>query len=50
MDVPTPPPYDNFAGRLPVVHRGPYEYSIPGAARDYIPQTEASAAGTVKSS
>jgi cytochrome c oxidase subunit 1 len=39
--VPTPPPYDNFEGRLPVVQRGPYDYSVPGAARDYLPQTEA---------
>ena len=39
--VPTPPPHDNFAGRLPVVNRGPYEYSVPGAERDYIPQTDA---------
>ncbi|MEZ5393419.1 MAG: cbb3-type cytochrome c oxidase subunit I [Bryobacterales bacterium] len=38
--VPTPPPHDNFAGRLPVVQRGPYDYSVPGAARDYLPQTE----------
>jgi len=39
--VSTPPPYDNFEGRLPVVRRGPYDYSVPGAPRDYLPQTEA---------
>jgi cytochrome c oxidase subunit 1 len=38
--VPTPPPHDNFAGRLPIIQRGPYEYSVPGAARDYIPQAD----------
>jgi cytochrome c oxidase subunit 1 len=38
--VATPPPYDNFEGRLPVVRRGPYDYSVPGAPRDYLPQTE----------
>lgn len=38
--VATPPPMENFAGRLPVVHRGPYEYSTPGAAKDYSMQTE----------
>jgi cytochrome c oxidase subunit 1 len=36
--VPSPPPHDNFAGKAPVVYRGPYEYSVPGAADDYIPQ------------
>src|ERR1700751_3046901 len=36
----TPPPHDNFAGRTPVVHHGPYEYSVPGAPRDYVMQTE----------
>jgi cytochrome c oxidase subunit 1 len=36
----TPPPHDNFAGRTPVVNRGPYEYNVPGAARDYIMQTD----------
>jgi cytochrome c oxidase subunit 1 len=37
----TPPPHDNFAGRTPVVHNGPYEYSVPGAPRDYVMQTDA---------
>jgi cytochrome c oxidase subunit 1 len=36
----TPPPHDNFAGHVPVVHHGPYEYSVPGAAKDYIMQTD----------
>ncbi len=36
--TPTPVPYDNFNGRLPVVHHGPYEYNVPGAAKDYIMQ------------
>jgi cytochrome c oxidase subunit 1 len=29
------------ADEPPVVHRGPYEYSVPGAARDFLTQTEA---------
>jgi cytochrome c oxidase subunit 1 len=37
--VPSPPPHDNFGGREPVVYRGPYEYSVPGASRDYTMQT-----------
>ena len=36
----TPPPHDNFAGRTPVVYNGPYEYSVPGAPRDFLMQTE----------
>ena len=38
--TPTPPPHGNFAV-APVVHRGPYEYSVPGHAKDFTPQTEA---------
>jgi len=36
----TPPPHDNFGGHTPVVNHGPYEYSVPGAPRDYIMQTD----------
>jgi cytochrome c oxidase subunit I len=34
----SPPPTDNFAGAFPRVYRGPYEYSVPGAAEDFTPQ------------
>jgi cytochrome c oxidase subunit I len=36
----TPPPHDNFGGKTPVVHHGPYEYSVPGAPKDYTMQTD----------
>ncbi|MGZ8898671.1 MAG: cytochrome c oxidase subunit I [Limisphaerales bacterium] len=36
--TPTPPPHGNFTV-VPTVHRGPYEYSVPGHARDYTPQS-----------
>jgi cytochrome c oxidase subunit 1 len=36
----TPPPHDNFGGVTPVVHNGPYEYGVPGAARDFVMQTD----------
>jgi cytochrome c oxidase subunit 1 len=36
----SPPVHDNFAGVLPVVYRGPYEFSVPGAPNDFIMQTE----------
>jgi cytochrome c oxidase subunit 1 len=38
--TPTPPPHGNF-DKTPVVYRGPYEYSVPGAPRDFTPQTQA---------
>ncbi|HVP49054.1 MAG TPA: cbb3-type cytochrome c oxidase subunit I [Bryobacteraceae bacterium] len=38
--VPSPPPFDNFAGKHPVVSHGAYEYSVPGAAKDYIMQSD----------
>lgn len=37
--TPTPPPHGNFPTE-PVVYRGPYEYSVPGAAQDFTPQNE----------
>jgi cytochrome c oxidase subunit 1 len=36
----SPPPHDNFAGHLPVVYRGPYEFAVPGAPNDFVMQTE----------
>ncbi|HET6181786.1 MAG TPA: cbb3-type cytochrome c oxidase subunit I [Candidatus Sulfotelmatobacter sp.] len=36
----TPPPHDNFGGLTPVVNHGPYEYGVPGAAKDYVMQTD----------
>jgi cytochrome c oxidase subunit I len=35
--APSPPPHGNFP-TPPAAHRGPYEYSVPGAASDYTPQ------------
>jgi cytochrome c oxidase subunit I len=39
-NTPSPPPHDNFAGVLPVVYHGPYEFAVPGAPRDYVMQTD----------
>ncbi len=38
---PSPPPHGNFA-KTPRVYRGPYEYSAPGRATDFWPQTDPS--------
>jgi len=37
--APTPPPHGNFAKPIEA-HRGPYEYSVPGHAKDFTPQTQ----------
>ena len=34
----TPPKHGNFGAKLPVVYRWAYDYSVPGAAEDFIPQ------------
>jgi len=34
----SPPPMDNFDGHFPSVYRGPYDYSVPGASQDFLPQ------------
>jgi cytochrome c oxidase subunit I len=35
----SPPPHGNFV-RPVEVYRGPHEYSVPGAARDFLPQND----------
>ena len=37
--TPTPPPHGNFDKHIEV-HRGPYEYSVPGHDKDFTPQNE----------
>ena len=37
--TPTPPPHGNF-DRPMEVHRGPYEYSVPGQSSDFTPQNQ----------
>lgn len=39
-DTPTPPGHGNFTKPI-TVYRGPYEYSVPGADKDFTPQSEA---------
>jgi Heme/copper-type cytochrome/quinol oxidases, subunit 1 len=34
----TPPVHGNWGPRLPVVHRWAYDYSVPGADQDFLPQ------------
>ncbi|TIO34003.1 MAG: cytochrome c oxidase subunit I, partial [Mesorhizobium sp.] len=34
----TPPAHGNFGKELPIVYRWAYDYSVPGAKEDFIPQ------------
>ena len=36
--TPSPPPWDNFGGKHPVVYRDPYQYGVEGASADFIMQ------------
>jgi cytochrome c oxidase subunit 1 len=36
----TPPKHGNFGRELPVVYRWAYDYSVPGADEDFIPQNQ----------
>jgi cytochrome c oxidase subunit 1 len=44
----SPPPHDNWGPAEPLVVRGPYEYSAPGAAADWLPQWEAAEPAAVR--
>jgi len=33
-----PPAHGNWGDALPTVHRWAYDYSVPGAKQDFIPQ------------
>ncbi|MBO0133600.1 cytochrome c oxidase subunit I [Agrobacterium burrii] len=41
----TPPVHGNWGRELPVVYRWPYDYSVPGAAQDFLPQNQPAVAG-----
>jgi cytochrome c oxidase subunit 1 len=45
--APSPPPHGNF-DVPPIVYRGAYEYGSPETDKDYLPQTEPPAPGTVQ--
>ena len=36
--VPSPPPWDNFGGKHPVVYHDPYQYGVKGSKGDYVMQ------------
>ncbi len=47
--APSPPPHGNFEA-IPVVYRGPYEYSSPEVKEDFLPQDRRLAVGTTGAS
>lgn len=42
----TPPAHGNFGKELPIVYRWAYDYSVPGAKEDFIPQNMPGSFGT----
>ena len=36
--IPSPPPFNNFGDRIPVVYHDPYQYGVDGASDDYVMQ------------
>jgi cytochrome c oxidase subunit 1 len=34
----TPPPFDNFGGKLPAVYHDPYQYGVQSSVGDYVMQ------------
>ncbi|MBB4569413.1 cbb3-type cytochrome c oxidase subunit I [Rhizobium leucaenae] len=36
----TPPAHGNWGKELPIVYRWPYDYSMPGAEQDFVPQNQ----------
>jgi len=37
--TPTPPPFDNFGGKHPVVYHDPYQYGVQSSTGDFVMQT-----------
>jgi cytochrome c oxidase subunit 1 len=38
--IPSPPPFDNFDGKILIVNHGPYEYGVPGKEKDHVMQID----------
>ncbi len=41
----TPPVHGNWGKELPIVYRWPYDYSVPGASQDFLPQNQPASGG-----
>jgi cytochrome c oxidase subunit I len=36
--MPSPPPWDNFGGKHPVIYHDPYQYGVKGSKGDFVMQ------------
>ena len=36
--IPSPPPWNNFGGRHPIVYHDPYQYGVKGSKGDFVMQ------------
>jgi cytochrome c oxidase subunit I len=48
--MPSPPPFDNFGGKHPVVYHDPYQYGVKSATRDFLMQDSPEVAELEKTS
>ncbi|PYV96260.1 MAG: cytochrome c oxidase subunit I [Acidobacteria bacterium] len=46
--IPSPPPFDNFGGKHPVVYHDPYQYGIASSTGDYVMQNSPEQIQTVR--
>jgi cytochrome c oxidase subunit I len=46
--IPSPPPFDNFGGRHPVVYHDPYQYGVESSTGDYVMQDSPEQIATVR--
>jgi cytochrome c oxidase subunit I len=44
--IPSPPPWNNFGGRHPIVYHDPYQYGVQGSQGDFIMQDSPEVAGS----
>jgi cytochrome c oxidase subunit 1 len=44
----SPPPFDNFGGKHPVVYHDPYQYGVQSSTGDYVMQTSPEQVATTR--
>jgi cytochrome c oxidase subunit 1 len=46
--MPSPPPWNNFGGKDPIVYHDPYQYGIEGSSGDYVMQNSPEQINTIR--
>jgi cytochrome c oxidase subunit 1 len=46
--IPSPPPFDNFGGKIPVVYHDPYQYGIEASTGDFVMQDSPESINSVR--